>query len=77
LEGPDGIAVSGSDLFEVNYLGSTVGEYTTSGGMLNAALISGLDGSEDIAVVVPEPTILSLLALGSLALLARRRRSAR
>ena len=39
---PDGIAVSGSDLFVVNEGIGTVSEYTTSGALVNSALISGL-----------------------------------
>jgi len=50
LTGPDGIAVSGSDLFVVNLLDGTIGEYTTSGATVNAALISGLSFPEGIAV---------------------------
>jgi len=41
LSGNSGIAVSGSDLFEVNRnINGTVGEYTTSGATLNASLIT-------------------------------------
>jgi hypothetical protein len=40
LSGPIGIAVSGSDLFVVNGGNDTVGEYTTAGATVNAALIS-------------------------------------
>ena len=46
---PTGIAVSGSDLFVVNFSG-TIGEYTTSGATVNASLISGLSFPEGIAV---------------------------
>src|SRR4051794_28434221 len=38
---PQGIAVSGSDLFVVNQSG-TIGQYTTAGATVNPALISGL-----------------------------------
>jgi hypothetical protein len=54
LNGPVGIAVSGSNLFVVNLntgtYGGTVGEYTTSGATVNASLISGLSESLFIAV---------------------------
>jgi len=48
LNGPLGIAISGSDLFVVN--GTTIGEYTTSGATVNASLVSGLNGPCGIAV---------------------------
>jgi hypothetical protein len=51
----------------------TVGEYTTSGDVLNASLISGLDVPESLVVVVPEPSSVSLVVLG-LALFALSRR---
>ena len=50
LNGPTGIALSGSNLFVVNFNGNTVGEYTTSGATVNASLISGLNVPEGIAV---------------------------
>src|SRR5947209_18276017 len=52
---PDGIAVSGSDLFVSNFGNDTVGEYTTSGARLNPALISALTGPHGIAVVGTVP----------------------
>ena len=39
LSGPDGIAVSGSNLFVANRNTGTIGEYTTSGGTVNASLV--------------------------------------
>jgi DNA-binding beta-propeller fold protein YncE len=45
-----GIAVSGSDLFVGDELTDTIGEYTTSGATVNAALISGLNGPTGIAL---------------------------
>ena len=42
LTGPNGIVVSGSNLFVVNETAGTIGEYTTSGATVNATLISGL-----------------------------------
>jgi DNA-binding beta-propeller fold protein YncE len=50
LNGPEGIAVSSSDLFVANGLGNTIGEYTTAGATVNASLISGLSDPSDIAV---------------------------
>jgi hypothetical protein len=46
--GAQGIAVSGSDLFVGNQTG--VGEYTTSGAVVNASLISGLTLTGGIAI---------------------------
>jgi hypothetical protein len=69
-----GIAVSGSSLFVTNYGNGTVGEYTTSGAVVNPTLISGLSGPSGIAVASPVPlpaaavlfpTGLSLLVLVS------------
>ena len=50
LNGPTGIAVSGSDLFVANYSTGTIGEYTTSGATVNASLVSGLNDPYGIAV---------------------------
>ena len=50
LSGPNGIAVSGSDLFVVNQTLGTIGEYTTSGATVNPTLISGLSLPYGIAV---------------------------
>jgi len=80
LNVPNGIAVSGSDLFVTN-VGSgtpgsgTIGEYTTSGATVNASLISGLYIPEGIAVVVPEPSTGALLAAGIVGLSVRRHRA--
>src|SRR5271166_5024179 len=43
LGDPEGIAVSGGNLFVANYGGTTrnVGEYTTTGATVNASLFSG------------------------------------
>src|ERR1039457_4936452 len=37
-------------IFETNYFGNTIGEYTTSGTTVNSALISGLNSPTGIAV---------------------------
>ncbi|HEX4146566.1 MAG TPA: choice-of-anchor Q domain-containing protein [Pirellulales bacterium] len=50
LDDPQGIAVSGDDLFVVNTATGTVGEYTTAGAVVNAALITGLADPEGIAI---------------------------
>ena len=54
LAGPSGIAISGSNLFETNFVGSSsgnsIGEYTTSGAVVNASLVKNL--SEPNAIVV-------------------------
>src|SRR5437764_958430 len=67
MSGRRGIAVSASDLFVVNQTGGTIGKYTTSGGTVNPALISGLFAPYAIAVVatIPEPgsAILTLFGL--------------
>ena len=60
-----GLAISGNNLFEVNYYGGTVGEYTTLGATVNADLISGLNSPWSIAVeATPEPSTWALMALG-------------
>lgn len=73
LEGGAGIAVDGSDLFVIQNGG--IGEYTTSGATVNPALVTGLVYPWGIAITdVPEPASLSLLFLGGVPLLSRRRR---
>ena len=72
---PMGIAVSGSNLFVANYSSGTIGEYDAiTGATVNASLVSGLSYPYGIAVT-PEPATLSVLALGGLAILRRRRSS--
>jgi hypothetical protein len=81
--GPADIAVSGSNLFVSNigtYDGTTyvpnsgtIGEYTISGAVVNASLITGVNYPYGIAIV-PEPSTLALLALGVGAWLFVRRR---
>jgi hypothetical protein len=45
LSEPEGLAVSGNDLFVVNTLADTVGEYNaTTGAVINANFITGLLG---------------------------------
>lgn len=44
------VAASGSNVFIVNFMAGTVGEYTSSGTAVNASLISGLNGPDAIAV---------------------------
>ncbi len=45
-----GIAVDGNDLFISNESLGTISEYTTSGTLINAALISGLHNPEMMAI---------------------------
>jgi hypothetical protein len=42
--------VSGSNIIVANFGAGTIGEYTTSGATVNAALISGLNGPFGLAV---------------------------
>src|ERR1700678_2662916 len=50
LYAPAGIVVSVSRIFVTNAGAGTVGEYTTSGATVNAALVTGLDAPQGIAV---------------------------
>ncbi len=50
LNNPQGVAVSGSDVFVTNVNGGTVGEYTLQGEPVNPALISGLESPSGIAI---------------------------
>ena len=77
LDEPDGLTVSGSTLF-VSSFGSglaepsgTVGEYdVTTGTAVNASFITGLNGPTGLAVgAVPEPSPLSMMIAGDVALL--------
>jgi hypothetical protein len=47
---PQGIAVSGNDLFVVNRAANLLAEYTTSGQLVNGALLSGLDSPIGISI---------------------------
>ena len=49
LSSPEEILILGSDIFVTNFGTGIVGEYTTSGGIVNASLITGLDGPDGIA----------------------------
>jgi hypothetical protein len=49
LSGPEEVLILGSDIFVTNFTSGTVGEYTTGGGTVNAALISGLTDADAIA----------------------------
>jgi len=48
--GSYGMAVSGSDLYVVNYGAGTISEYTTAGSVVNASLVTGLNDPLGIAV---------------------------
>ena len=69
----------GGYIYVANFNGGTIGEYTTSGSVVNASLVTGLRTPNGIAVTpTPEPSTLALLGAGGLALLVyawRRRRN--
>ena len=50
LDGPEGIAISGNDVFIANFTSGTIGEYTTSGTTVDASLITGLTDSVGLAI---------------------------
>jgi hypothetical protein len=50
LDYPFGTALSGSNLFAANSLSNSISEYTTSGGTVNASLVTGLNAPYGIAV---------------------------
>ena len=55
LQNPEGIAISGNDLFVANFTydnfnGPGIGEYTTSGATVNASLSGIVDWPEEIAI---------------------------
>jgi hypothetical protein len=50
INGPSGIAVSGSNIFVTTQAGN-IAEYTTSGALVNGMLVTGLNGAAGIAVV--------------------------
>jgi hypothetical protein len=67
---PSGVAVSGSDLFVTNSSNNTIGEYTTAGATVNAALISGLSSPEYIAIAAVHAPVIghglpAVLAVGA------------
>jgi hypothetical protein len=73
LSGPNGIALSGGNLFVANFAGNAIGEYNaTTGATINSSFISGLNGPTGIVVRSPSsvpdasPTlILLLLGIGA------------
>ena len=67
---PTGIAISGNNLFVVNTVAETIGEYTTSGATVNASLITGLVSPFGIAIspVPDEASTASLAGLSAAAL---------
>jgi hypothetical protein len=71
---PSGIAVSGSDVYVASlsdFIGfGSIGEYTTTGTVVNGSLVGGLGAPHGIAVVVPDqPTDTPAMPLWGLAAL--------
>ena len=50
LSNPNGIAISGNDLFVATQNPGTIGKYTTSGATVNSSLITGFDSPQGLAV---------------------------
>jgi sugar lactone lactonase YvrE len=79
LDAPVGLAFDGAgDLFAADAPSGTIYEYTPDG--VRSIFASGLIEPQYIAIQgvilpVPEPSVLGLLALGTIALLVRRRRN--
>jgi hypothetical protein len=65
LDNPQGIAVSGSDIFVVNEGNNTITEYTTAGAQVGSGTLvsAGLSTPTGIAVI-PEPSTWAMLAMG-------------
>jgi DNA-binding beta-propeller fold protein YncE len=76
LYGPEDNAVSGSNLFILNFgnfNSGSIGEYTDSGATVNSSLVKGLNAPYGLVVetqATPEPSTWALL-LGGLAFLSR------
>jgi hypothetical protein len=75
-------ARAGGTIFEPNQLGDTIGEYTTAGATVNAALISGLGDPLGIAISdssVPEAStwVMALTGFAALAFAGFRRARSR
>jgi hypothetical protein len=62
FQAPEGIAVSGSDMFLTSLSNGAISEYTTSGNLVNASLVSGLNDPYGIAV---SGTLLFVVNLGT------------
>jgi DNA-binding beta-propeller fold protein YncE len=73
LSNPLDLATFGGNLYVVNNGTNSIGEYdATTGATINAALITGLNDPQGIAIV-PEPAAFILFAAGTLGLLGFRR----
>ena len=76
--GPYGIALDGSgSLYVADYYHFAVGKYTTSGATNNASFIPGFRFALDVLVVVPEPGVSLLAALGFTLFLLRGKKNPR
>jgi hypothetical protein len=76
LSNPLDLTAFGGNIYVVNNGTNSIGEYdAATGAAINAALITGLNDPQGIAVV-PEPAALALFAAGAAILLVTRRRFA-
>jgi len=67
------MVVHGSDLYVANYVGGHIGEYTTSGGVINTHLITSF--FDPIGIAIPEPAAwpVAVAVAAGLAVVIRRR----
>ena len=65
LDGPQNLVLSGSNLYVLEIGSNRIGQYTTSGQTVNAALVTGLTAAQNLTVV-PEPSTV-VMALAGLA----------
>jgi hypothetical protein len=75
LESPQNLVLSGTDLYVLEIGPNRIGQYTTSGQTVNAALVTGLSNPRNLAVV-PEPStyVMALAGLACGGYLVKRRR---
>ena len=79
LNGPEGIVISGTDIFVANYSNQTLMEYDTSGNTLANPLASGgaLSSGPIGIVAIPEPSTWAMMGIGAGLLIFRRQRRLR